>query len=484
MKPTILVQYKAKSSHFGLLTLIALLPVWGVWAPCRLFLFLSVLLQNQQVQDQLLLWNLVLLFAVVILVSIFSLLVCVQNKFALGAQGITFPARCLLELKGRLFRSWQDLESVHFIDSSVGAKEDIDSTLPDRMILSFRDKARLPLELAAFKREDLQNFILAIQSYLPELPSYPPISEVQLGVSVENTAQKAISFTQIWEDDMASRFGSTVFIPLDPGSKLQNGRLEILGQIAFGGLSAIYLAKDSDEELCVIKEAVLPSSAEAASREKALEMFKRESQILMGLKHPKIARVMDYFVEDGRHYMRLEYIDGKDLRRFVKDRGPQSEATVLRWTREIAEILKYLHSLSPPIVHRDLTPDNIVLQADGSLALIDFGAANQFIENATGTLVGKQAYISPEQFRAKASPMSDIYSLGACMYFLLTGTDPEALSVSHPRERAKNLSAEIDSLVARLTALETEQRPLCASAVQEECSGLLVKVVEQNFVGG
>jgi serine/threonine protein kinase len=130
----------------------------------------------------------------------------------------------------------------------------------------------------------------------------------------------------------------------------------------------------------------------------------------------------------------------------------------MRWALEIAEVLSYLHSHQPVIVHRDLTPDNLVLDRSGALQLIDFGAANELIGTATGTLVGKQAYISPEQFRGKATPASDIYSCGCTLFFFATGKDPEALSQSHlDEERAESMPV-LNDLIAKCTELEASER--------------------------
>jgi len=105
------------------------------------------------------------------------------------------------------------------------------------------------------------------------------------------------------------------------------------------------------------------------------------------------------------------------------------------------------------VIHRDFTPDNLVLQNDGKLVAIDFGAANEFIGNATGTFVGKHAYIAPEQFRGKASPQSDLYAMGGTLYYLLTGEDPLALSVSDPAEKVA-VSPALAKLVYDLTLPE------------------------------
>ncbi len=252
-------------------------------------------------------------------------------------------------------------------------------------------------------------------------------------------------------------------MPLKKGHSLQTGKYVVQMQLSSGGLSAVYLAQMPDKALVVVKEAALPGSVEEGALTKARELFKREAQILQGLRHPRIARVIDYFVESGRDYLVIEFVPGESLRQTVRKFGAQSELTVLTLARQVAQILSFLHSQDSPVVHRDITPDNLMLKDRQDIVLIDFGAANTYVGTATGTLIGKQNYIAPEQFRGKASIQSDYYSLGCTMYYLLTGQDPEALSVSRPREKRPELAEDIDQLVACLTSLDQAKRPATAN---------------------
>src|SRR5262249_29524560 len=144
----------------------------------------------------------------------------------------------------------------------------------------------------------------------------------------------------------------------------------------------------------------------------------------------------------------LEYVTGETLREIVIQHGALPESTVLEWAGQLASVLEYLHSHEPPLIHRDLTPENIIVRKDRKLTVIDFGSANEFLGQATGTFVGKQAYTSPEQFRGKATPQSDIYALGCTLHYLLTGGDPEPLSQSHPCWSNKDVSRDLNQLVA------------------------------------
>ncbi|MBZ0185383.1 MAG: protein kinase, partial [Candidatus Obscuribacterales bacterium] len=124
---------------------------------------------------------------------------------------------------------------------------------------------------------------------------------------------------------------------------------------------------------------------------------------------------------------------------------------------QLCKIMIHLHSREPAILHRDLTPDNIISGEDGQLRLIDFGAAREFLEGVTGTMIGKQCYVSPEQLRGDASPRSDVYSFGCTLYFLLTGRDPLALSRSSPA-KTMDCSAQLDQLIMDCTELDEEKR--------------------------
>lgn len=287
-----------------------------------------------------------------------------------------------------------------------------------------------------------------------------------------------MSYTELWAQDLEMRHGSTHFAPLVTGSKVAQGRFTILSALGTGGLSALYLAQTESGHKVILKESVLPLDMPEQTKEKAREMFRRECTMLIKLSHPQIAKIIDQFVEDGRDYLVTEFIPGKTLRQLVAKAGRQPEQQVLNWSKEIADILFYLHSQAPPVVHRDVTPDNILLRDDGKLVLIDFGAANEYLGAATGTMVGKQAYIPPEQLRGRYEPASDIYGLGATMQFLLTAKDPIPLSCSHPGADCPQLSKEIDALVASCTELEVADRVESASAFISRCN--TIKLIEKG----
>jgi serine/threonine protein kinase len=308
---------------------------------------------------------------------------------------------------------------------------------------------------------EFEQLIVALDVWADGADRFPALLEARAGLPFSKSigTVSGNSYTDMWEEELARRFGATNFIPLEPNHKMREGSLTVERQMAFGGASAIYLVRDGDANKFVLKEAVVPSDAQTDLRNKSIEMLRREAEHMSSMQHPGLARVLDYFVEEGRHYLVMEYLEGIDLRRLVREKGQRSVAEVIRYGEQIADIMRYLHARTPPLIHRDLTPDNIVLREDETIAVIDFGAANHFLGTATQTLIGKQAYMPAEQLRGKAEQRSDIYSLGATLYFLLTGKDPEPLSISRPKLDEPSVPTALDDLVAACTQLEPADRP-------------------------
>ncbi|MBX9689428.1 MAG: serine/threonine protein kinase, partial [Candidatus Obscuribacterales bacterium] len=261
----------------------------------------------------------------------------------------------------------------------------------------------------------------------------------------------------------AKNFESTIFKPYIAGDTIKDGTYRVVRKLMSKPLSAVYLVRTETGVLAVLKQFALPPGNPKAEQQKL--SFMRECKILGQLQHPLIARITDSFEYGGSSFIALEHIDGIDLRQLVEDRGARKEEFVIRWALDLLEQLKYLHEQNPPLLHRDLSPDNLMLDELGKIRVIDFGAAQQFMEGVTGTLIGKQAYIAPEQLRGKAS---DIYSLGATLYFLLTGKDPRALKESDPAAEGIKVSKELAAIVKACTAFDESERPSsCEELISE-----------------
>lgn len=364
-------------------------------------------------------------------------------------------------------------------------------------------KTYLSLDLNSVQQnKDRQSLLAAISRFVPD-------DRVDASVKEALNPTDPASYTKLWLDSLATDASDRRFEgKLGVGQQLRNGNYEILEFLGAGGQASVYLADStsgvrtnsetveshsqtaaSDSETAesnsepseskteskkvVLKEFILPSHAGADRSVRSLAHIEKELQLMKELQHPNIVEYYDIFVEDHRCYLVLEHVEGKSLRALVEESGPLSEKQVLNLAQQMSTILQHLHQQKIPVVHRDFTPENLILDKNGVLKVIDFNLAQQLEEASTRTIVGKHSYLPPEQFRGKACPQSDIYAMGATLYFLLTGQEPEPLSCSHPLELNPSLSAEIDALVASATELELADRFKDADAIEQKLKEIL-----------
>lgn len=283
------------------------------------------------------------------------------------------------------------------------------------------------------------------------------------------------SYTELWLQALAAPPKRERLQPLIEQASLQNGRYSINAQLGVGGQGTAYVALDNERgvgETVVLKEFILPVYVDINVRRKSLEKFEHEARILQQMDHPQIVKLIDFFIEDHRGYLVLEHIDGASLREVVIAEGALSEGRVTDLALQMCTMLEYLHSLTPPVVHRDFTPDNLILRKDGTLKLVDFNVAQQTESTQTGTVVGKHAYLPPEQFRGQPEPRSDIYAMGATLFYLLTGQDPEPISQSHPQEVKPDISTTMNYIVQRTTNLDPVLRYDTAGELRTELESI------------
>ncbi|MEO5951583.1 MAG: serine/threonine-protein kinase [Chloroflexia bacterium] len=255
--------------------------------------------------------------------------------------------------------------------------------------------------------------------------------------------------------------------PLPRNTVLQ-GRYDVEGVLGIGGMSTVYKARDlrftSVARYCAVKE--MPDTApDPRTGQLRLAVFEREAALLATLSHPGIPKIYDFFPSNGRVYLVMEYIDGKNLETQLELRkAAMQEDEVVKWAVQICEVLEYLHNHSPqPIIFRDMKPPNIIVAGDGKVTLIDFGIAKVFQSDKRGTMIGTEGYAPPEQYRGLAEPRGDIYALGATMHHLLTNFDPRTQTpfTFHERPIRKynsRVSEYIESVILRATEYDIDRR--------------------------
>lgn len=196
------------------------------------------------------------------------------------------------------------------------------------------------------------------------------------------------------------------------------GRYEILRPLGRGGMGGVYLANHVELHTEVAVKEMLLEGMDPATRGAAVRQFKTEARILRQLRHPNLPLVYDFFEEDGRHYLIMEFVQGRTMQEILDEQGPVSEGQALAWARELCSVLGYLHAQDPPVIFRDLKPANVMVDANGHVKLIDFGIAKIFRpETGTGTHTaargaGTAGYSAPEQYGGATDERTDIYSLG------------------------------------------------------------------------
>jgi serine/threonine-protein kinase len=204
------------------------------------------------------------------------------------------------------------------------------------------------------------------------------------------------------------------------------GSYQILRTLGRGGMGTTYLVwnQTKDERgaplLLVLKE----MNADMAQIAKARELFEREARVLKSLNHPGIPKYYDFFVENSQKYLVMELIHGQNLEQMVYAKGPFPAKEAIKLMIQVCEVLDYLHSLTPPLIHRDVKPANLMMRfLDGRLMLLDFGAVKE-VGTSLDTRIGVEGYTAPEQYRGKPCPQSDLYAIGATLIFLISGKAP------------------------------------------------------------
>ncbi|MCJ7511661.1 MAG: serine/threonine-protein kinase [Anaerolineales bacterium] len=263
-------------------------------------------------------------------------------------------------------------------------------------------------------------------------------------------------------------------MPFAAGSFLhQRYRIEAL--LGKGGMGAVYQAFDETLQIRVAVKENLNFNPEAERQ------FHREASLLAGLRHPNLPRVTDHFSEEDRQYLVMDFIEGVDLHARAK-RHPPSVDEVLRWADALCDALGYLHTRTPPIIHRDVKPANVKLQPDGTIVLVDFGLAKVFDQHqtTTGARGLTPGFSPPEQYGgSRTDARTDQYSLAATIYALLTGRPPadsiERMLKKEELIRAAQFNpavpAYVDSALTGALALEQDERFPDLAAFQQALGG-------------
>jgi serine/threonine protein kinase/tetratricopeptide (TPR) repeat protein len=277
-------------------------------------------------------------------------------------------------------------------------------------------------------------------------------------------------------------------MPLPLGTIL-DGKFKIVQVLGEGGMGTVYKVEQVDKPgyFRAVKELIISPNTPEDERKSAIERFNKEIDLLFNLKHPRIPSLILSFQERGNYYFVMEFVPGRTLEKILEDsKGPLDEEQVIKWMMQVCEALSYIHSRKPPIILRDLKPGNVIVTPDGNVQLIDFGIARRFDPNKrTNTEnLGTISYASPEHLGSITAPgqrrsaqnpgklvqtdaRSDIYSLGATMYHLLTNREPDPIQTppsgsilaKNPRLRTVQIGNKVFCPVEQVIIKAMQQDP-------------------------
>lgn len=249
------------------------------------------------------------------------------------------------------------------------------------------------------------------------------------------------------------------------------GRYSIEKVLGQGGQGTVYLARDRNLNMpCAIKEIDLrlPGKINLLA----------EPEILKQLRHPKLPRINDIIRDQDYMYIIEEYFEGRNLKDLIVHRDICSEENVIRWAKELAQILQYLHSLKPlPIIYRDMKPANIIIDQEGSVKLIDFGIAREYKagHDSDTVYIGTRGYAAPEQYGSnQTDERTDIYALGVTLYHVLTGRNPSdpPYEILPIRQVNPGFSEGMERIIARCTCYDPAQRYQSAAELLQDLDNI------------
>lgn len=280
---------------------------------------------------------------------------------------------------------------------------------------------------------------------------------------------------------------------LSRGQKI-NDRYEIIKTIGEGGMANVYLANDTILERNV---AIKVLRGDLSTDEKFIRRFKREALSVSNLSHPNIVEVYDVGEEEGNYYIVMEYIDGKTLKQQLQKRGALTLTEVIDIMSQLADGLAHAHEAY--IIHRDIKPQNIMIEDNGLIKITDFGIAtaiNSTQLTQTNSVMGSVHYLPPEQASGKGSTIkSDIYSLGILMYELITGAVPfkgdtaVEIALKHMKEKIPSIRKQnptipqsIENIILKATAKNPKNRYDSVRDMYKDLSTAMERQNEKRLV--
>ncbi len=269
-----------------------------------------------------------------------------------------------------------------------------------------------------------------------------------------------------------------------PQGTVVEGRLaryEVLGTVGRGGMGVVYRARRSQDQAIIALKEMRPAEAtKPEDFQEARMLFSQEAEVLLNLDHPNIVDAFEIFEWHGSPYFIMEFVNGVSLEKRLRDaNAPAFEQDALTWGVQMARVLHYLHTRNPPIIYRDLKPANVILTPEGIIKFIDFGVARRFkgSKSKDTVAIGTYGYAPREQYgKEETDARSDVYTLGATLYHLLTNLPPIPLrtpEVGSIQEHNPSVKAQTEQVVIRAMQQERERRYQTAAEMEAALNACL-----------
>jgi serine/threonine protein kinase len=291
---------------------------------------------------------------------------------------------------------------------------------------------------------------------------------------------------------------------LSPGTVLRN-RYKVIELVGRGGMGATYRAEDLrlQGRFCAVKESLPDPDAPPEELKQSHDQFYQEASTLARLDHPNLPKVSDFFSQAERDYLVMDFVPGHDMKEMLgqalRQGHPLPERQVLAWADQLCDALSYMHSQDPPVLHRDIKPSNIKVTPSGTVKLVDFGLVKLMVPDDQRTITvvqgrGTVQYIPLEQYggdTGHTDVRSDIYSLGATLYHLLTGQPPldakqrflRPNALPTLRQLQPNISLQTEHGIHWSLAMHPDDRPASIADLRAElmAPGLLSRAASRVF---
>jgi serine/threonine protein kinase len=374
-------------------------------------------------------------------------------RISVSESGISYPLVMAPYLQGRLFRPWSDLQSIDLHE----AKDHLNYIRGNVLTMTFGSGGSVEIDTTRIPREDLRILQENLGKYTQTKVCFPASAELVSRNDLELSDSQMFVFSKKHRSLLSNSFGLTNHILSARSDSILGGDFIIQEAVAGSASRCSYLANDvSGARLVLLTEYDLSLVDDNLRAEVANEL-QVQSERFKNLHIPGLLNLLDVRVMHDKFYTVMEP-KAQSLRAFVQKDGSFSEKKVCSLALKLAETLEQFQSRNAGLSLGGIKPDAISYTREGSVTISEFGFVDDVLMNYSNAVLVDAPYAAPERLSECVQPESDLYSIGATMYFALTGQDPIAYTSSEVRARQSNVTAETSNLVERLLNVDPAQR--------------------------